>query len=126
MSKKVALVIYSCKFKDKVEKVNLEKEIRDVIMSLGKNAICVEFYNVSEPDHLESKFHNLLKKRYPDSTLFYDCQKETMEEMIKTIEERIADEVTFFFKNHRLSGLIIKKAKEVSSVKEFASEFMAN
>ena len=123
--KKVALIVYSCNPRNKVEKINLEKEIRKEILSKGKNMICIEFYNVTEPDHSESKFHGFLKKRSPDSVLFYNCDKETVVKITRTIEERIAIEVEFFFHNYRLTGVMIEKVKEVSDAKEFALHTIA-
>ena len=123
--KKVALIVYSCDPKNRMEKINLEKEIRNEILIKGKGGICVEFYNVRDSDHSESKFHSFLKKRSPNSTLFYNCDKETIVKMIRTIEERIAIEVEFFFQNYRPTGVTIERAKEVNDAKEFALHTIA-
>jgi hypothetical protein len=116
--KKTVLVVYSCDFASKKQRLTFEKEVRNDILIQDKNGICIEFYNEKDFDFLKIKFHSMLKKRKPDSTLFIDCHNEVMERVIRSIEERINEDVKFFFKNINLKGS--QKATKILSVKEMA------
>lgn len=116
--KKTVLVVYSCDFASKKQRLNFEKEVRNDILIQDKNGICVEFYNEKDFDFLKIKFHSMLKKRKPDGTLFIDCHNEVMERVIRSIEERVNEEVMFFFKNINLKES--QKATKILSTKEMA------
>lgn len=107
------------------EKLGLEKEIRDSILVQHKDLVCVEFYNVKGLDPFKIKFNKLIKKRPPNSVVFYHCPKEIIENFMTEIASKIAKEVMYFFKSHKLIGLKIPKAKEIQSVKEVAMYLMA-
>jgi len=118
MKKNVIFVVYSCNVSEKVLISEIEKKVKNAIWKHDRD-ICLEFYNAKkEFDPFKEKFNRILKKRKPSNTLFYDCNEETIVATIKTIEERVAEEVKFFFKNFHIEWVKIPKAQKVESVKD--------
>ncbi len=121
MKKNVVLVVYSCNISERVLISEIEKKVKDAVWKQDRE-ICLEFYNSKkEFDPFQEKLNKLLKKRTPSSTLFYDCCEETITKTIKIIEERVAEEVKFFFQNFHIEWVKIPKARKVESVKEMTS-----
>ncbi len=118
--KKVVLVIYSAKFQVKQLRTDFEKKVRNDILIQDKNGVCVEFYNQKDSDPFNISFNKMLKKRTPVSTLFLDCQKEEIEKFMKSIEERVVQNVFFFFNNLSPDIFTDKKATRILSVKDLA------
>ena len=119
MPKKVVLVIFSFSLSKK-EKLALERAMRADILVQHKEKVCIEFYNEKEFDFFRIKFNKILKKRAPASTLFVDCPKETIENLIIDIQKKVNREVAFFFKSMHIGVKEIPLAKKIEKVGEMS------
>ena len=116
--KKVILVVYESQFLNKKTRTDFEKKLRDDILIQHKDQICVEFFNEKDTDLFGLRFNKMLKKRSPDSAIFVDIKDLVMERIIRSIEERVSQDVMFFFKNVNIK--YSTKATKVASLKEIS------
>ncbi len=114
--KKVILVITEHKiFSDKK---SIEKnKIRDLILVQHKDKIDVEFYNAKGLDLFNLKLNKIIRSNTVFSVFFYHCTRVKIERIIEKTDKRIDKKIPFFFCSLNMIGLDIKKAKEITMIK---------